>query len=249
MAGREGSIEKHRPPPSARRYSEQEFARILHTAMERHDHAGAGPSSGLSLDEMKAIAREVGVDPALVESAAAEVDALPTAPRRAWWAGPAARFRARSVVSGSLDDDARARVIAVVRERVGVRGEVYEELGQTVWTAPQNQSHLAIASEGDHTALELTTERGPVRGLLTVLPTLFGMIAAGAVGSSLQPSTGVGVVMFAGITLAAFAAGQVVWAVLATRSDRRLTQTLQDATRVAATLGQSTAEGGDRGAR
>ncbi len=62
-----------------RRYSENEFALILRKAFELQERQpGAGltdPADGLTLEDIKAVAGEVGLDPALVDRAVAD---LPT---------------------------------------------------------------------------------------------------------------------------------------------------------------------------
>lgn len=65
---------------SERRYSEEEIARIFERATEAQEIAvrPANPAEGLSLSELQAIARDVGIPPELVARAA---DSLESPPR------------------------------------------------------------------------------------------------------------------------------------------------------------------------
>lgn len=53
-----------------RRYSESEFALIIHRALELQEGpVASGSGEGLSLEEIKGVARELGLDPMVVERA------------------------------------------------------------------------------------------------------------------------------------------------------------------------------------
>ena len=58
-----------------RRYSEKEIQAIFRRATERQEAMGtADPHRGLTLDELKAIGAESGIDPAHVEAAVADIE-------------------------------------------------------------------------------------------------------------------------------------------------------------------------------
>jgi len=56
-------------------YSEREVAAIIERAVERQEEARRSrPETGLSMDELERLGREVGIDPAYLRAAAAEVE-------------------------------------------------------------------------------------------------------------------------------------------------------------------------------
>ncbi len=58
----------------SRRFTEKEFALVLRKAISLQDQAprqSGLPSQGMTLEDMKALAHEVGIDPALVDHAVA----------------------------------------------------------------------------------------------------------------------------------------------------------------------------------
>jgi hypothetical protein len=62
-------------PSNNRRYTEQEIQAIFRRATERQEATGsADPHRGLTLDELKAIGAESGIDPAHVEAAAVDIE-------------------------------------------------------------------------------------------------------------------------------------------------------------------------------
>jgi hypothetical protein len=64
-----------RAPLASRRYTDKEVARIFKDASELQQHETTAESTvGLSLAELEAVAREAGLDPALVRRAAANLD-------------------------------------------------------------------------------------------------------------------------------------------------------------------------------
>jgi hypothetical protein len=62
-------------PQPSRRFSEKEVAHIIKRASElQQEEAPAESSSGMSLAELEQVAREAGLDPALVRRAATDLD-------------------------------------------------------------------------------------------------------------------------------------------------------------------------------
>lgn len=107
-----------------RRYSEEEAQRIFALVAERQ-RTTPGADGGLSLAELEEAARAAGLDPALVASAAAELDAAPGPDRRLGGA-PVEVVRQR-VVAGTVDDDTWAQMVSAMRAefgQVGMAGQV-----------------------------------------------------------------------------------------------------------------------------
>lgn len=95
----------------SRRYSEEDARRIFARAAERQSRT-APSDRGLSLTELEEAARAAGLDPALVASAAAELEA-PGPPRRL--AGVPVEARVSRVVPTALTDDVWTAIVSDAR--------------------------------------------------------------------------------------------------------------------------------------
>ena len=65
-----------------RRYGDAEVARLLERATELQVRRGGGSGEGLTLEELRDVAREAGIDPEMISAAAAELDEEDGSPRR-----------------------------------------------------------------------------------------------------------------------------------------------------------------------
>lgn len=115
-------------PPNKRQYSEQEIQAIFRRATERQEAAGtANPHRGLTLDELKAIGAESGLDPAHVEAAAADIERGPVVPPslsllERFYDLPAS-IRVERVLPGSLDDATWHEAVETLRSVFNTRGK------------------------------------------------------------------------------------------------------------------------------
>jgi hypothetical protein len=163
-----------------RRYSDDEFARILRTATELTSRAeGASPSSGgLTLTDMKAAAAQVGLDSALVERAARMLVATANAtPLERLTGGPVRHHRAVHFPK-KLDEESAALLLSDVRVRAGQAGR--RDVGHAsvmgmTWHDGGDTEALRITArpEGDGTAVSLALDR---RGTLGVVAMVSGIV-------------------------------------------------------------------------
>lgn len=116
-----------------RHYSEQEIQAIFRRATERQEAAGsADPHRGLTLDELKAIGAESGIDPAHIEAAVsdlergASVEDGPEGVERFY--GMSATLHSERVLPGRMDDATWADVVEALRSIFNTRGQS-EEIG------------------------------------------------------------------------------------------------------------------------
>jgi hypothetical protein len=115
-------------PSNNRRYTEQEIQAIFRRATERQEATGsADPHRGLTLDELKAIGAESGIDPAHVEAAAVDIehgaietDALSPLER---FYGLSAAIRVKRVLPGTMDDATWNNSVDVLRSTFNTRGQ------------------------------------------------------------------------------------------------------------------------------
>jgi hypothetical protein len=204
-----------------RRFSEQEFALILRRATEMKDHPDAPVPArdGLTLGEMKAIARDVGIDPALVERAATSLGAAGSSKTRAILGGPT-RLVLEHATSGTLDPERYAHVVDAVRRVTGQHGETREELGGLVWKnrGDLNQVHVVVRPDGDQTRIQLTADRDASALLTWFSGVAGGLIGGGLLGAILEPTTFLGgAAILGGMGTAGVAVARTLWA----RSSKR----------------------------
>jgi hypothetical protein len=115
-------------PSNNRRYTEEEIQAIFRRATERQEATGAAdPHRGLTLDELKAIGAESGIDPAHVEAAVADIERGAMEPaalsplERLY--GLSASIRVNRVVPGVMDDATWNDVVDVLRSVFNTRGQ------------------------------------------------------------------------------------------------------------------------------
>lgn len=199
-----------------RRYTDQEFALILRRAGELQDRSGvtAPAERGLSLTEISAIAREVGLDPARVAQAAAELDAVRTTPLSRLLGG-SAHHRVETTVRGPLPSDEYPRVIDAIRTASGRHGHATESLGSLEWRASDGITHLfvTVTPSPDATRIVVTADRSGAHAVTWLLPSLLSFIAMGITGAIVEPSTVLGGVgLGAGVLSAGLLTARTIWA-------------------------------------
>lgn len=178
-----------------RRYSEEEAQRIFARVAERQ-RTMQGADGGLSLAELEEAARAAGLDPALVASAAAEVDAAPGPDRRLGGA-PVEVVRQR-IVAGPIDDDAWAQMVSAMRSEFGQAGMAGQVGRLREWTLISGgtkngaMTRLAVDPTAEGTRITLSRSiRDAVLGLRiteaiqAALAVLFGAMALFGVESEL----------------------------------------------------------------
>ena len=164
------------------------------------------PADGLTLSEIKAAAGEVGLDPSLIDRAAAILPAT-TPGRAARFFGGTDKYRMEYTAPGVLSKDDFGRVIDAVRQATGNTGKVSEVLGalewETVgWTSP---IHVTVSSREEKTTIKVMADRGPTGAIhFGVIGIVGGFLSMGIAGAIIQPETLPGIV---GLVAACFSGG------------------------------------------
>jgi len=111
-----------------RHYSEEEIQAIFRRATERQSKAAAqDPRQGLTLDELKRIGSESGIDPAHIEAAAhdiahgVETPPSPTGVERFY--GRSATIQAERMLPGRMDDATWSDAVETLRSIFNTRGQ------------------------------------------------------------------------------------------------------------------------------
>ncbi len=199
------------PPVSTagdRRYSREEFALVLRRAAELQSQRGEQPAAadslagaeGMSLAEMQAVARDVGIDPARVADAAAllpraEQDAL------ARYLGGPFRYSLERSVSGALPARASGRILEAIRRAAADQGKTSEVHGALEWRHSDElvKFGVNVTPHDEHTNVQVVMDRGGASfliGFLTFIPTLLAFVITAA---SLEPSVAVALGLAAGL--------------------------------------------------
>ena len=127
--------------PPDRRYNEEEIRAVLGRAIARQE-AARHPEpydDGLTLDELRRIAAEVGVEPRFVEAAAAELDrpAAPEASKAHPLLGGPLHVRAERVVQNELTEADVAPLLEALRAGLKTQqgGRIETLAGSVAWIA------------------------------------------------------------------------------------------------------------------
>lgn len=189
-----------------RRYDEDEVAAIFADAanvQERTKLPAKSPASGMTLDELKAIGREVGLEPEAIARAAARLDQKPARITQRFLGLPLAVGRSVEL-ERRLTDQEWERLVVDLRETFDARGRLSEHGSFRQWTNGNLQVLLEPAEKGHR--LRLRTIKGSARAyMLAGLGTLgvgavttIGAAIGGAIGnpSALSSMAAIGLGLF-----------------------------------------------------
>lgn len=198
---------------------------ILRKAFELQDpDSGTTPPDGMSLAEIQAVAREVGLDPVVVERAAALVQQHSTGALGRLFGGPTI-YELLHSADGEVPREDYGKLVEAIRRVLGHQGEVTELLGSLEWqtVGEPSQIHVTISPRDGRTAVRVFADRGSA-GLLTyLLPGIAGLLGIGIGGAILEPTTLVGVGSLIGASLGgAWVTGRTIWQVTTGRFRVRL---------------------------
>lgn len=210
-----------------RRYSDDEFALILRKASEIQassgSHSAPGGGGGLTLEEIRSIAGEAGIDPGAVNRAASILGALEWDEKvglaAAIFGGPD-KYHLDSEVSGRVPPEEMGRILEQIRRAAEHQGEASEVLGGVEWKTVGELSaiNVNISPRGDSTSIQIVGNRGPAAGLTFIFPMAGAAILIGALGAGLEPTSVTGIVsLITGTLGAGFLTARTIWA----RSSRK----------------------------
>jgi hypothetical protein len=252
-----------------RRFSDEEFALIIRAAQELQERseaaAGAGSGAdggttpggalrpagrpeGMSLDEIEAVATEVGVDIASVRRAAAMLTADRPVVRSNRLLGGPTTFTYRSTLPGRVDPSDLLRVADTIRHATGHSGETKEILNSLEWTTSAGEStriSVSVIPARDETVVSVVADRQTSALLCYIFSTMPWVIAAVAIGDTVDPGIVGGLAIMGGGLTGGYVTARTIWTA-ATRSFmkkmRRLTTGLMGETSALTKTAESSAE-------
>jgi hypothetical protein len=223
-----------------RRYSEEEFALILKRASEiqesSRDVPGTRSGHGLSLDEIQAIAREVGIEPEAVSRAAGLLGSQAWKERTglaaALFGGPGT-YHLGLEVPGRLAPEEYSRILEVIRRVMEHQGEASEVMGGLEWKTVGELSAVSvnISPRGESTSIQVVGDRGGAGAVTFVFPVAGSAILMGALGGILAPESAPAIVALVGGCLGSgYLFARTLWARSAKKFQRRLTALMESLT-------------------
>lgn len=216
-----------------RRYSEEEFALILRKASEIQDAPGDGTGrsggQGFTLEEIRSIAAEAGIDPQNVSRAAALLGSKEWEERKGLAAaifGGSGAYHLDVEVPGRLTADEYGRILELIRRTMEHQGEASEVLGGVEWKTVGQFStvNVNLSPRGETTSIQIVGDRGGAGVITFTLPIAGAAILMGALGGTLQPDTAVGIVgLVGGILGSGFLLARTLWISQGKKFHERLT--------------------------
>jgi len=210
------------------RYSDREVAQILRRAVALQEKQGAGTGRGLSLEEMKEVAREVGVDPRFVVEAAHTLARSAAAGGNRVLGGPT-RMNAVQVLEQRFRMVQMAGVIEELRHVTGHHGRAAQLADSIEWYGKDSLGamHVSVSRVGGETRVRVMGNRTEAAAVLYSIGGSIAVIVAGIVGGALSQFGPAAVALgVAGFTGASLLALRSAWSHYARRWDQRVRSTL-----------------------
>jgi hypothetical protein len=192
---------------TSRRYDDDEVREIfdLATAHSAPDRSLPAESGGLTLDDLRRIGQEVGIEPGRVAQAAANLDARGRpAPLRRALGLPIGVSRVVDLPRGPTDREWE-QLISEFRMTFGAQGHVTSSGGLREWS--QGNLHICVEPTAHGEQLRLSTLKGDARslnGLALVLAGMSLLISAVTVAAGKPRKALVVLCLYGGMALAAF---------------------------------------------
>lgn len=206
-------------------FGDRETATILQKAAELQAQRG-GRSSGLTLEELRQVASEAGIEPHLVDEALAELRRpreLPAPAARKARRGEM-RWEQRVELPVRLDNEDVRAVLAHLEAEFGENGKITELSCGTVWTQYRlrhGHTHAAIEAKETGTRLHVVLDRSTQRKFTRRVGGVIGSVIGGILGLSTEDPGGFMVLTSLGIALGNLG-GRGAWRVIAPRWSERL---------------------------
>jgi hypothetical protein len=170
-------------------YNREQTTALLRRAMKLQQSGASQNGGGLSLDEIRQIAADVGISSQYIDAAAAEQPGSATG----LLGGPTAHELGR-VIAGSVDDEAWEEMVRETRHNFGQAGTI-SQLGATrEWTTSEREiisMHLAVTSRNGQTRIQLTERFEGAAGLYYFTGTALNAIVISVLVALLPFSAGV----------------------------------------------------------
>jgi hypothetical protein len=234
-------------------YTDEQVALILRKAAELEAARGSrstalmGTGAGLSHDQLRQIAREVGIDPELIDEAA-ELVRHQDHDWRTRVLGAGSLFHETRHVRGPLTESDVRALLDLAQVRVGRSGTVANVLDSTEWSDGESLGPTRIRfSDTDSAAkIEVTAHRRDEADLIGVFSVLGGFVVTMLAGAVTEPVTTLGLAGVIGTGVATATAGiRFGWRAVAAGHAKRIRELADDLAAHAARLGERSGDEDD----
>lgn len=236
-----------------RRFSEEEFALVLRRATELQTRGpgqekamARAEAEGLTLEEMKTIAGEVGISPDLVEEAALALRVSGGKPPDPL----AVKFVLAASAPGRLSDEDRMRILQAIRDGAMHYGEARETPTGVEWSSAKGEAtqlNVSVYTLEGRNEVRVAVDRTGSAVLTHLFPGIGGFFLVMATASSVELSALGGTILVVGGLGAGLAVARAIWHVNSRRVRERARAVLQAAVSALPGGGQSATPGGGAG--
>ena len=155
-----------------------------------HRTGSASTTAGLSLEAVRDIASEVGLEPRFVDQAAASLAHDPAVKKHSLLGGPLTHHLG-DTFARTLTDAERIELLDVIRGVLKHQGEVNEVMGSLEWktVGRMNGMTVTINSNDESVAVRVFNDLSGIAALTWVASIATGLVAGGIVVDSLQPAS------------------------------------------------------------
>ena len=146
---------------SSRRFTEKETSEIIRKAAEQHARgAGNTGQEGVTETELRAAAKELGIESSAVDIALRDYDALPLSDKPGFWGGPYRREQ-EFIMNGTIDEDRWEEIVMLTRSTFGETGKVERRGATYEWTATGGGAYsntVTIRQSGTSLRVKVSSE-------------------------------------------------------------------------------------------
>jgi len=224
-----------------RLFSDEELGLIVQNAAELQEEASgvdatflqrstdAPDSEGLTIEEVRDIASEVGLESRFVDEAVLALSDDQALKVRSLFGGAVAQW-AEGTLPDALTDADRVDMLELVRSTLGQRGEVDEVLGVLEWQSVgrMTRTTITIRTHGESSALRVQTDASGVAALTWLGSIGVGLVAGAGLVGALHPDSVLAAVSIVGAGgVAGVGIGRTIWSTT-TQALRRRVRRVRD---------------------
>ncbi len=191
-------------------YTEKEIGALIKRATEIQENTHEFFPQGLSLQEIEDIAREIGIDPKHIRSAASELEHQMAAEQRSNFFGAPFLIEQKRAIRGEISDEDWEELVRQIQRVTGSAGRT-TKVGQTrQWhrsvkdmSTTIEETHLQVASQNNRSTIEI---RKYFRGGAYVAY-LMGLVISGTVAGIFLDGNGYTDLVNTGVVLGSMSGG------------------------------------------
>ena len=233
-----------------KRFGDDEVGAILERAANMQEQAVTktdGSSGGLTLQDLREIAKEAGIDPRFVDLATVHQNA-PVETKGGSLAGGAYSWQYQTSLDGEIDDRNREKILHAIRSVMGQKGELVDVYGRMEWSYDDGTGAVitGITSHDGKTQIDVSAVKSAEASMIHALGIPFGGVFGGAALAGLLGLTGGAAVPFmVGAGGASYGLARLGWKLRSQWWERRLEKVIDRVSSIVQDVAQLASPGGD----